>query len=795
MGADAVRGGRCRGLVLALPVLYGSPVKASVRLALAALLPLAVVLLGCPADAPQDAETEAAFEPRPGTSVVLVSIDTLRADRLPAYGYDGVETPAIDALRADSILFERAYSHCPLTLPSHVSLFTGKLPPTTGVRDNAGYRLEEGAPSFLPTLLGRAGYRTGAAVSSYAIRATTGMAQGFELYDDRMEQEEASELWGPERFGDRTLVPAVEWLRKVAAPGSAEPFFLFFHLYEPHLPLSPPEPFRSRWGETYEAEVAAADAVVGDLVAELKRLGTYDDALVVLLSDHGEGLMDHGEGAHGIFVYPEVLQVPLMVKLPGAARAGTAVEEPVQLIDVLPTVLEVLGLDEPEGLEGSSLLGPLDGREIYSETYYPRLHLGWSDLASLIRGRFQYVEAPEPELYDLARDPGATRNVLRENRRVYSELRERMKDFRRPLEMPTEEDPETLAKLAALGYLATSAEPVEGELPDPKSQIQAATADAELAQKLFQERRFAEAILPLESILERNPRRTDAWRQLGTALKEAGRYEESLEAFEKTLELTRGSPQVLVQAGQVLVLLGRRDDARRHGELAAEREPLLAAELRLEIALAEGDLDAAMAELDVRFGQDRISRRSRMQLASALSDRGRHREALALVEEVVAEKPGPSTWNVLALVLINGGRGADAEPVLERVLAEDASNALANERRGLLELQRGRPDAARGYLDRALDTNDQAANAWNLLGVARFQLRDIPGALDAWQKSVEIDPEQWDSLYNLGFTAARAGRRQQAVDALRLYVATAPSELFSDEIAEARRLLGQLEGR
>lgn len=761
--------------------------RSSARLAV--LLPLAVLLLACPSQAPRDA----GYTPRPGTNVVLISIDTLRADHLPAYGYDGVETPAIDALRADSILFERAYSHCPLTLPSHVSLLTGKLPPETGVRDNAGYRLADGAPSFLPTILHEAGYHTGATVSSYAIRGTTGMSQGFELYDDRMEEEEAEQLWGPQRLGSRTLLAAVEWLRKVVAPPAAKPFFLFFHIYEPHLPISPPEPFRSRWGETYEAEIATADAVVGDLLTELKHLGVYDDALVVLLSDHGEGLMDHGERAHGIFVYRESIQVPLLVKLPGAARAGTSASEPVRLVDVLPTVLQVLGLEEPEGLEGRSLLAPLEGREVYSETYYPRLHLGWSDLASLIRGRFQYIEGPDPELYDLAADPGATKNVLRENRRVYAELRDRLKEFRRPLQMPTEEDPETLEKLAALGYLGSNAAPAEGDLPDPKAWIQAANADAELAQQLFDERRFEEALVPLKSLVARNPKRTDAWRQLGAALKELGRYQEALQAFGKTLELTRGSPQVLFQAGQVLVHLGRLDEARRHADLAAEKEPVLAAELRLEIALAEGDLDAAMAQLDVRFGQDKVSRRGRMLLAAALSEHGRHREALALAQQVVDENPDPATWNVLALALIDAGRAGDAEPILERVLAEDPENALANERRGLLELQKGRPESARGYLQRALKANDRSANAWNLLGVARFQLRDVHGALDAWQKSVDIDPKQWDSLYNLGFTAARAGRRQQAVKALRQYVATAPSELFAREIAEARRLLGQLE--
>ncbi|HZI63245.1 MAG TPA: sulfatase, partial [Thermoanaerobaculia bacterium] len=234
-----------------------------------------------------------------GTPVILISIDTLRSDRLPAYGYRGVATPAIDRLRRDGILFERAWAPAPLTLPSHASLLTGLSPDQHRVRDNIGYRLPGSGGKHLPQLLKELGYATGAAVSSYVVRGETGLAAGFERYDDELptaQGELAVSAWRP---GRQTVARALDWTRSVAG----RPFFLFVHLFEPHLPYEPPEPFASRYPSRYDGEIAAADQAVGELVAELERLGVYDRALVILLSDHGEGLGEHGEQEHGILLY------------------------------------------------------------------------------------------------------------------------------------------------------------------------------------------------------------------------------------------------------------------------------------------------------------------------------------------------------------------------------------------------------------------------------------------------------------------------------------------------------------
>lgn len=764
---------------------------ASARRWLAIALP--VCLWGCGGPQP-GAPPLAGYSPPSDAPVVVISIDTLRSDRLPVYGYEGVETPAIDRFRADAVLFEEAWSHYPLTLPSHVTLFAGQLPPATGVRDNAGYRLAPGHPTWLPRLLRDAGYATGAAVSSYAIRGSTGMAQGFDHYDDAVDDASAT-AWGPEREGRRTLERAVDWLDGVAAD---RPPFLFFHLYEPHLPHLPPEPFRTRFGETYEAEIAAADAVVGELLGELRRRGLYDRALIVLLSDHGEGLEDHLEEGHGIFLYREALQVPLLVKLPGNFRAGAAVTAPAQLIDVAPTILAALGRPVPDGVRGVSLLPAIDGeapdRAVYAETMYPRIHYGWSELASMIEGRFHYIEAPEPELYDLAADPAERHNVISEERGAYLRLRERLAEIKTPLELPAEEDEETREKLAALGYLGASRSPSgAGPLPDPKVALARSLEKLEKAYSLFRARDLDAAIPAFRELLAENPLMTDAWRHLGMALHDAGRPEEALGAFERAMELSRGSPQVAVQIGLVLVDLGRLEEARVHAGIAREREPVLTAELEIEIALAEGDLDRARALAEVTSGPDSVSPRSRQQVGVALSEAGRHDEAITLLATLARETEAPPAGNALARALLAADRVDEAEKATERVLAAAPGNAAALEHRGLIALSRGRAAAAQGALEKALAADDRLANAWNLLGVARFQLGDVGGAITAWQRAVELDPEQWDSLYNLGFTAARSGRRDTARRALRLYVDTAPPGRFAREIAEARRLLGQLE--
>ncbi|HEX6863415.1 MAG TPA: tetratricopeptide repeat protein [Thermoanaerobaculia bacterium] len=711
--------------------------------------------------------------------IILISIDTLRSDRLPAYGYGKIQTPAIDGLAKDAILFERAYSHYPLTLPSHVSILTGELPSVHKIRDNVGYQFESARHPYLPRLLKQAGYETGAAVSAFVLRPETGLAEGFDAYEGDLRPETGQSLDSVIRSGAETLKLALPWIRERAA----KPFFYFFHIYEPHAPYNP----------TYEADVAAADKVIGDLLAELKRLGIYDRATIVLLSDHGEGLGDHGEKQHGIFLYREMIQVPLMIKLPGAERGGERVPVPAQLVDVAPTLLSLAGVEVPEELTGSSLLElPEEPRRIYSETFYPRIHFGWSDLASLVEDRFHYIEAPESELYDLEADPGETRNVLAAERRTYSALRQTMKEHDRRLEAPAAADAETAAKLAALGYIGGSMAEHEGPLPDPKTQRHI-LSDLEDALGANLEGRFAEAAALFERLLAANPNMQDAWAFYANSLLKLGRHDESAAAYEKALKLSGGSPQLALSTGAKMLELGRFDDARSHAELALKNFPERSYDLLAQIALKEGDEDEAVAVMRRAVAAGHAGEALRRQLALSLSGRGQPAEAVALLQPI-AQTAEPPTLNALAIALSDSGRHAEANAVLQQALQKDPKNAHVHETLGMVALRLRNPQEARGHLRRALELNDKLPIAWNTLGVALYQTEGPAAAVDAWKRSVELDPKQYDALYNLGLVAAQVGQRAEARKALRQFVDTAPPQRFAADIRKAQGILREIGG-
>jgi arylsulfatase A-like enzyme/Flp pilus assembly protein TadD len=610
----------------------------------------------------------------PGLNVLLITIDTLRADRLPAYGYRGVETPNLDALRRDGVLFENAYSHCPLTLPSHVSLLTGLLPPAHGVRNNLGYRFDAASHPTLPLLLKRADYATGAFVSAWVLRPETGLGAGFDSYravsggtDGRGSVAEI------QRPGRETVALALEFV----AAHRGQPFFLFVHLYEPHAPYAPPSPQRERWGATYEGEIAAADAALGDLVEGLKRNAVYDDALVVLASDHGEGLGEHGEEEHGILLYREVLHVPLIVKRPRAAGAGSSVDRTVGLVDVLPTVAESVGIPAPAALAGRSLFGQSGAAAaVYSETYYPRIHLGWSELHSLVDERYHLIDGPRPELYDLRHDPTETNDVARSATATLAaltrELGTRRGDFRPPEAVGAAER----EKLQALGYLAGGSGEATAlrsdERPNPRDHIRA-RGEMKTAVALVAEGRDVEAVWALRRLLAREPGFFDAQWELGRVLARSGRLDEAARAYREAMRL---SPTLApgVAAALAEVSLARRDldEAARAANLASDSDDYgRAAVVGAEVDLRRGRFGAALDRAEK--AALRLSAEGSAPVAGlafvrgdALARLGRHAEAEEALREEVRQFPGAArAYASLALVVALQGRPDEAPGILE----------------------------------------------------------------------------------------------------------------------------------
>jgi arylsulfatase A-like enzyme/Flp pilus assembly protein TadD len=549
-----------------------------------------------------------AFRPAQPGAIVLVSIDTLRADRLPLYGHRAGRTPAIDAFARDAVLFERAYSHAPQTLPAHASMLTGLLPFDHGVRDNLGFTLGADLPS-LPELLQRAGYRTGGFVSSYVLRAATGIGRGFDVYDDRFPEGAIDRSPGQiQRSGEDTLAAATAWFDTLAD----DRFFLFFHIYEPHMPHRPPARFAGL--DPYDGEVAYSDEIVGRLLDDLKRRGWYANATIVLVADHGEGLGDHGEIEHGLFVYDESVRVPWIMKLPGSAFGGRRVGTPVQHIDLLPTIAALAPVPAPPRLRGRDLGPALSGtgsvapQGVYAEALYPRYHFGWSELVSLTDERYRYIKAPREELYDLERDPDERTNIIAERPQAAAALRAGLDALiaGHDIDAPSQVSDEDRERLAALGYVGShspSAAAPGSALPDPKDMAPVLRQYREAITRL-EDRDFDAAAKALGAIVAGHPDMTDVWMQYASVLTRLGRDAQALAAYRQIVRLKPEEPAGLLGAASALLTLGRLDEARAHAELAVRNAPANAHETMARIALARRNFPEAIRQADLAAQAD-----------------------------------------------------------------------------------------------------------------------------------------------------------------------------------------------
>ncbi|HTD52468.1 MAG TPA: sulfatase-like hydrolase/transferase [Thermoanaerobaculia bacterium] len=688
--------------------------------------------------------------------VVLISVDTLRADHLPIYGYRKLETPAVDALARDSIRFENAYSHVPLTLPSHAVLLTGLLPFENGVRDNLGFRL---APTHatLASRLRAAGYATGAAVSSYVLRADRGLNAGFDYYDDKMPD-------NPTR--ERSGVESADALARWATTVRDKPLFLFLHIYEPHAPYTPPEPFRSRYSDRpYDGEIAAADAGVGRLLDFLKGAGLYRRALIVLLSDHGEGLGDHGEAEHGVFLYREALRVPLLLKRPGSADAGRVVSTPVGLVDVVPTVLSVLSETHADGLSGVSLFRFLQGqgpsRRVYGETFYPRLNLGWSDLASLIDDRYQYIEAPRPELYDLVADSAEHNNLASQLPPPFRAMRAALAALARPFVGPEASTPEELKRLASLGYIHVSPPVALGRaLPDPKDRIET-LQDFHRMLDLFYAGKDEEVIPVARRVLAHDPGIFSAWTALAGSLERAGKKSEAIRALQDGISQSsaEAASEQLSPAYDDLVRL-----LKQVGDGRAQEQALRDAVAR---GVASEALMRDLARIDIQSG--------------------RAEEAIGLLRSASLQEV--ESLEVLGVALAAAGKNDEAKETLLRAWAAAPGDARVAFNLGTLALRQSDFREARDWFAKSIQLKPDDPRTLADLGLAQVGLGDGTAAAESWTKALELDPLQYDALYNLAVLELKNGHARQARARLEHFVASAPRDRYSRELREARRLL------
>jgi choline-sulfatase len=623
---------------------------------------LLVALSSCRSPGGKIARDSQGIPPLRRMNLVFVTIDTLRADHLGCYGYSKAETPNLDALARQGSLFESAVAQTPLTAPSHASMFTGTYPTVHKVRDTGGFVLQ---PSnlTLAKILAQQGWDTAAFVGAWVMKKQFGFNQGFAVYDDDMPKLDPNRLAGvhPERRAGEVVDRAIGWLHSQ----SGKPYFLWVHVFDPHLPYDPPSPFREKFKDRpYDGEVAYADQQLGRLFEAIAKKSPRENTLVVVLSDHGESLSEHGEYTHGVFLYDSTLRIAFMMAGPGVP-AGLRVKQQARTVDLLPTLLDLMGGKAPQRVQGASLVPAFAGREVptvysYMETLFPKINMGWAELRGVRTNRWKYIRAPKPELYDLTQDPAETTNVIGSHPAEVRELEAKLKatagvkgDQNSEKVETAALDQRTLEQLKSLGYLGGASQQqydLAGKGADPKDRVEVikllyfgASPDSTLP--------ISQRIEVLQRAAAQDPGNPVAYYHLGDLLGRAGRTREAVKIYQ---------------------------DAMAKGIRSAW-------------------LYARLAFLYIR--------------------EGRADEGIALYERAVPLNPADSeTLGDLATAYLERGRVADAERVCKWIQATGQEYAPADNLMGLICIRRQDLGAAQVHFEKAVQHDPNLLEAQLNLG-------------------------------------------------------------------------------
>jgi len=659
-------------------------------------------------------------------NVLLLTLDTTRADHLPAYGYSGVMTPVLDRLASGGVVFEQCTSASPLTLPSHCTIMTGTYPNFHNVRVNGNAALSE-IHLTLAEVFKENGYVTGAFIGAFVLDGRWGLAQGFDRYDDDFDLRKFKQidLGTVQRPGNEVIDSALAWLEEI----KDSPFFGWIHLYDPHLPYSPPEPFASEYGPgpigLYDGEIAFMDSQIGRLVDWLHKEGLAQRTVIILVGDHGEGLGEHGEFAHGYFIYDYAVQVPLIMAAPLEKMNGVRIKAQVSTVDVFPSVLELVGLKEQvDKIQGRSLV-PLvfDGggsdMAVYSESLAPNVQFGWSPLFSLREGRFKYIDAPRPELFNLTADRLELENIYGLKPDLAREMKAKLEKLMAENESGAVNpeaanlDRDTVERLAALGYVGAPGRKTSGNssvstMADPKDKLDVYNSIQQGGELITQEK-YAEAYDLLKKAVDNEPGIPQAHLLLATCAVELGRKEEARVNLDLILRESPDNVQAMLSMADLLLEEGKKEDvlALCKQALSVDERNAQALALMGEVHLEEKDFGSALPYLEkaVEF-QPKLTQ-NKLNLAACLAG------------------------------LKDYGR---AEVMLAEILNEYPKFPLAKYHMGLLYEEQGRlEDAVEAYSEE-IETNPRAYRARFNMGRIKLKLGDSNGYLEDMREVVRIAP-------------------------------------------------------
>ncbi|MFQ6103974.1 MAG: sulfatase-like hydrolase/transferase [Candidatus Glassbacteria bacterium] len=732
-----------------------------------------------------------------GPNVCLITLDTTRRDYLSCYDRSHAQTPNIDMVARQGILFSHAMTTVPVTLPAHASIMTGLYPPGHGVRNNGRYRLGDDVPT-MAGLLSEAGYRTHAVIGAFPLDSQFGLDAGFEVYDDNMggEFKEKPSFAFVRRSGDAVTDAAISFIE---SEGSS-PFFLWVHYFDPHSPYDPPSPYDKRYrDDPYAGEIAFMDACLGRLLDKIDLSST----LTIIVGDHGEDLGDHGEMSHGSFLYESTVHVPLIISFPERLPEGLIIDEVVSVVDIFPTVFDILGM-ETAGIKihGESLLPAIEGgsssdRVIYIETRLPLEEMGWSPLEGVIRGEWKYIKAPREELYNVIEDPAEGSNLLENESGVAIQMRTILDSLKQEYETAGEAarfqaDKETIEKLALLGYITHPVGAGE-ELRDPKDMLPVLSRQ-ERGLRFFDRGRYEEAQRAFGEALKIDPTNITLINFRAFSLYYLGRLGEAMELWKLARELSPDNLETNLNLGMTYLDMGEADSALAAYEEVLARNPYYVRAIvgKGKAYRIAGDLDRAVEVLEEAIEVDPENPTARYWMGVCRKERGDLDGALREFEQAALLDDGlQQALREKAMVLIRLGRTGDAVEILRGLTSKAPSSSDLLLDLGYALENDGRTDEALETYVKATAIDTTSHIAYNNLGALLDKMGKVEEAERALKKALELKADFPEAYYNMGLLMKKLGRGEEAAAAFSKFLSLWNRN--DDARERAREFLKELE--